>query len=68
MSLKKHFVVHHKNNGYAFLDGLLCGLLIAKIGYMAYQDYKETRDWKARWENNDADENVIPMPIQIDLP
>lgn len=33
----------HPNKKYAFLDGFLCGLVVAKLAYDFYQDFEEDR-------------------------
>lgn len=43
----------HKNKKLAFLDGLLCGVVITGIGMAIYQQYKESRELYTNVEETD---------------
>ena len=54
---KFNFENLHPNHKMAYLDGLLCGALIAAIGVKLYQDYREEKALKkeaAEAQNNET--------------
>lgn len=53
----------HSNNKLAFLDGFLCGLLVAKLAHQIYTDYQEDREFKKLAELA-REERANTTPIQ----
>jgi hypothetical protein len=51
----------HPNHKFAFLDGFLCGLLVAKVGYDIYQDVQEDRKWKKLAEEHKNEDHTDPL-------
>lgn len=43
----------HKNKTLAFVDGLLCGVVLAGIGATIYKSWKETRELEKRIKEDD---------------
>lgn len=40
----------HRNHKLAYLDGLLCGLVIAYYGSKIYQQIQEDREFDRKWD------------------
>lgn len=44
----KPFEDLHPNHKYAYLDGFLCGIVVAYLANSFYTDYRESQDFKRR--------------------
>lgn len=47
----------HRNHKFAYLDGLLCGIVITVMAKQFYDDYKDMK----KWDRIAEESNEIPV-------
>lgn len=62
MKLKKTYLLPHKNTNWAFLDGLLCGVVVVHLARSFYNDWREIKQIdleiaQARLEEKNSEKN-----------
>lgn len=58
----KPFEELHPNHKYAYLDGFLCGIVIAYLAKSFHNDYLEGQEFKRRVKEAEEAENVNTVP------